>query len=228
MGFKPRRRLRRTIRRKPRRLPANHPRPFRLPPATIGPLDPDWKNRIPSEASDEERFDALIDRLSGDRDCWIWMGPRSARDKIVAGYGVFYVAGKRLRAHRYCYERSFGPIPDGSHIDHLCQVTLCVNPAHLEAVTPEENLRRAGMEICSCPACGKGMRRTIGIVRRNDYGLGVCRRCRDTRGIFAVSEAGRPATADSYATSVKCSECQLEFIVENERIHVNQLCPRCA
>lgn len=35
-----------------------------------------------------------------------------------------------------------GPIPDGLVIDHLCRNPQCVNPMHLEPVTPEENTRR--------------------------------------------------------------------------------------
>lgn len=32
-----------------------------------------------------------------------------------------------------------GPIPEGLHLDHLCRVRRCVNPAHLEPVTQAEN-----------------------------------------------------------------------------------------
>jgi hypothetical protein len=46
-------------------------------------------------------------------------------------------------SHRYAYEISVGPIPEGLTIDHLCRVRACVNPAHLEAVTQWENTMRA-------------------------------------------------------------------------------------
>lgn len=45
-------------------------------------------------------------------------------------------------AHRFFYEHFIGEIPEGLEIDHLCHNTICVNPAHLEAVTHSENLRR--------------------------------------------------------------------------------------
>lgn len=56
------------------------------------------------------------------------------------GYGR--VRGRRL-AHRVAYEAAHGPIPPGLEIDHLCFTRDCVNVAHLDAVTHQENCRRS-------------------------------------------------------------------------------------
>lgn len=72
--------------------------------------------------------------------CWIWTG----NVHPTTGYGHFVRKGVRTPlAHRASYELLVGPIPTGLQIDHLCMVKACVNPAHLEPVTPAENTRRA-------------------------------------------------------------------------------------
>ena len=66
------------------------------------------------------------------------------------GYGLFSIRDKRQSAHSLAYQRWVGPIPDGMQIDHLCNVRMCVNPAHLEAVTQRENLRRGAERRTHC------------------------------------------------------------------------------
>lgn len=71
--------------------------------------------------------------------CWIWQG------STTRGYGKIGRIGIRkspMQAHRWMYEREIGPIPDGMVLDHLCGVTECVNPAHLEPVPQRTNVQR--------------------------------------------------------------------------------------
>ncbi len=86
-----------------------------------------------------ERFEKLMtpEPMSG---CWIWLGGIDGN-----GYGHFLREEGRLTlAHRWSYEYFIGPIPAGLQIDHLCRVRPCVNPRHLEPVTPLINTRRGG------------------------------------------------------------------------------------
>src|SRR6266436_4873849 len=69
--------------------------------------------------------------------CWIWQGKIS-----IYGYGRIKRGGREHAAHKYMYEHKYGPVPDGLELDHLCRQRPCMNPDHLEAVTPAVNKQR--------------------------------------------------------------------------------------
>ena len=82
-----------------------------------------------------DRFSSKV--LIGLGGCWCWQASRNRK-----GYGQYSIKGRPVLAHRWAYEQLRGPIPDGMHIDHLCRVRHCVNPEHMEPVTPAENFHR--------------------------------------------------------------------------------------
>jgi hypothetical protein len=73
----------------------------------------------------------------GDGGCWLW-----TRSKSPDGYGWASYKGRTCQAHRLVYRLLVGEPSAGLVTDHLCRVRHCVNPAHMEMVTPIENLRR--------------------------------------------------------------------------------------
>lgn len=123
------------------------------------------------------RFMANVDfHESG---CWLWKGSIYQR----TGYGQWYNSHKKKGgvAHKPFYEWVYGQVPEGLQLDHLCRVAHCVNPRHLEPVTPAENMRRAdvALGIRSAATCCK---RGHPFDERNTYhrpdGSRGCRRCR--------------------------------------------------
>lgn len=72
--------------------------------------------------------------------CWLWTAG------TARGYGLFWLNGKMRLAHRVAYELEVGLIPEGMELDHVkerCGNRNCVNPAHLEPVTAQENQLRS-------------------------------------------------------------------------------------
>jgi hypothetical protein len=84
-------------------------------------------------------------KVKPDGDCLAWTGASSAAkpgQPYIYGFFGFGSPCRNVLAHRWAYAYVYGCIPQGLVIDHLCRNTLCVNPAHLEAVTQRENVMR--------------------------------------------------------------------------------------
>lgn len=90
----------------------------------------------------------IYDRCERIGSCLVYRGQLDA-----GGYGRIKHKGRSLPCHRLVYERVFGPIPTGLHIDHVrvrgCRHRACCEPSHLEAVTHAENLKRSRQTFCS-------------------------------------------------------------------------------
>lgn len=171
--------------------------PVPSPPAKVAMSN----NLLPSRQghwaflSAEERFDEqyIPEPNSG---CWLWIGVHDGR-----GYGHIRHNGRTTRAHRFSYERYKGPIPEGMYIDHLCKVPLCVNPDHLEAVSPKENTMR-GTSFSARNArkthCINGHPLADTNVYRHPCGKRVClvcRRAQSRKYYYRQKKLAQPAKA---------------------------------
>lgn len=124
----------------------------------------------------EERLMSKV-AWNGDEDeCWTWQGAQ-----MSGGYGIIQIAGAAKLTHRVSHEVFKGPIPEGLHIDHLCRTRLCINPAHLEAVTNVENIMRGegffakNARVTHCP---KGHPYAGENLLLTPEGYRLCRQCK--------------------------------------------------
>lgn len=90
-------------------------------------------------------MDRFWEKVQKTDTCWLWIaGTVAGSPDLKNGprYGVFWVDGAAKRAHRWIYGEMVETLDPELVIDHLCRVTLCVRPSHLEQVTNRENILR--------------------------------------------------------------------------------------
>ena len=92
------------------------------------PIDQSYKSkpRIEVQYHEEDR--------GHETPCWI-----SSHKGTDSGHVQLRRNGKPIAAHRYFYEREYGPIEPGMQLHHLCDQPPCVRPSHLQPLTPAEH-----------------------------------------------------------------------------------------
>ncbi len=95
----------------------------------------DWITH-PERSQIKEKLLSLIEPVS-ESGCWLWMGVMKSRR-----YGSFIFEGKHHSVHRVAYEVFTGKPLRRLTVDHLCGVTICVNPDHLEAIPWKAHAKR--------------------------------------------------------------------------------------
>ena len=110
------------------------------------PLDPEIAALLlPVPGTSPSFAERVFTYVDASGDCWEWTGTVTKGAGSTAGYGVIGRGARgsgNMQAHCAVWSLLVGPIPDGMQYDHLCRNHGCVNPAHGEIVTAEENKRR--------------------------------------------------------------------------------------
>jgi len=98
--------------------------------------------------------DRIIAKVTKTDGCWLWTGTVNG-----TGYASAHCGRGRTRLlHRFFWEETFGPIPDGQFVLHRCDVRHCVRPDHLFLGTHTVNMqdcvakrRHAELKKTHCP-----------------------------------------------------------------------------
>ena len=93
--------------------------------------------------NNEETFWAKASKGPG---CWEWQ-----RTINRGGYGRLSYHGRMTLAHRLAHEFTYGPIPEGRMVDHICHNRRCVRPDHLRLATALQNAqyRKGALPVSS-------------------------------------------------------------------------------
>jgi hypothetical protein len=100
---------------------------------------------------DEVLVARLLKRTNKTEACWLWIGPLKSD-----GYAYTWDGRRHQLVHRLAHELWIGPIAEGLQVDHLCKTRNCLNPKHLEAVTPLVNVRRSSSACAAKTHCPQG------------------------------------------------------------------------
>ena len=108
----------------------------------------------------DERFWNKVDK-SGE--CWLWTA-----STLGKGYGQFWDGNKRVTAHRFSWVLHNGPIPEGLHVLHHCDVPVCVNPEHLWLGTNADNVHDCMAKGRTSKVRAKGEQSGSALLTQND------------------------------------------------------------
>jgi len=132
--------------------------------------------------------------------CWLWTGARTAD-----GYGNLSIRGRLVRAHRLAFELARGPIPEGMHVLHRCDVRNCVRPDHLFLGANADNV--ADRVAKGRTRTGSGDRHWTRLYPERLGGPGYGRsqftadQVREIRALYAAGDVSQPELGRRFGVS---------------------------
>lgn len=75
--------------------------------------------------------------IEDENGCWVW------QLSLRHGYPVVKLRGKTEDMRHVMWAAKFGRIPEGMQLAACERLTHCVNPEHMEVLSPAEKARRA-------------------------------------------------------------------------------------
>ncbi len=81
----------------------------------------------------EQRFWSKVRKTDS---CWLWTACVNA-----CGYGSFHPEKGNCLAHRFAWQITNGPIPNGLNVLHRCDTPACVKTDHLFLGNHRDNMR---------------------------------------------------------------------------------------
>jgi len=101
------------------------------------PIITAWPYTIPLDNVPAELAQKLADKtIIRENGCHEWVGTR-----IATGYGKVSWEGRHYLTHRVAWVLANGPIPAGLDCMHRCDNPPCVNAAHLDVGTRQDNMQ---------------------------------------------------------------------------------------
>lgn len=85
--------------------------------------------------------------FDGPGGCWEWTG--TLKTKGYGGIRIFEGGGREVLAHRHIWHLLRGSLPTHIHLHHKCENKRCVNPDHLQPLTPREHFAITPQNIAS-------------------------------------------------------------------------------